>query len=140
MNEERLCQRLMHEEGLRLKPYKDTVGKTTIGYGRNIEDVGISREEAEMLLRNDIMRAMKAARQLVTNFGCLTSLRQEVLIEMAFNLGTAGVGKFVKMIKAVEANDYAEAAKQIVTSKAARQHEEWGNPRYQQLARKMFEG
>ena len=40
------------------KPYKDTVGKLTIGVGRNLDDVGIGEEEAEVLLRNDIKDAV----------------------------------------------------------------------------------
>ena len=47
---------LKRHEGLRLKPYQDTIGKLTIGYGRNLDDRGISKEEAEYLLRNDISR------------------------------------------------------------------------------------
>lgn len=140
MNLDRLTLRLMHEEGLRLKPYKDTVGKTTIGYGRNLDDVGVTKAEAESMLRHDILRAEEGAKALVSNFGELTSLRQEVLVEMAFNLGTAGLGGFKRMIAAVEAGDYANAAREISTSKAASQHEQWGNPRYAELSRMMLLG
>ena len=48
-------------EGLRLKPYKDSVGKLTIGYGRNLDDVGISQEEAEILFSADVAQARKEA-------------------------------------------------------------------------------
>ena len=44
-------------EGLRLFPYADTVGKLTIGFGRNLTDIGISRDEADALLTNDLDRA-----------------------------------------------------------------------------------
>lgn len=46
------------DEGLRLKPYRDTVGKLTIGIGRNLDDVGISEAEAEYLLSNDLDRTI----------------------------------------------------------------------------------
>ena len=47
-------EQLMIDEGFRSKPYSDTVGKLTIGYGRNLDDVGITRNEAfQMLLLPD---------------------------------------------------------------------------------------
>lgn len=46
---------LIRHEGLKLKPYRDTVGKLTIGAGRNLNDLGISEREAMFLLDNDIM-------------------------------------------------------------------------------------
>ena len=45
---------LVRHEGLRLKPYRCTAGKLTIGVGRNLEDKGISQQEAYELLENDI--------------------------------------------------------------------------------------
>ncbi len=53
----KLIEQLKRHEGVKLKPYFCTQGKCTIGVGRNLEDVGISEEEAEMLLINDIERA-----------------------------------------------------------------------------------
>ena len=49
-----LMESLKSQEGLRCKPYKCTSGKLTIGYGRNLEDVGISQKEAEYLFENDV--------------------------------------------------------------------------------------
>lgn len=46
----RLHDMLIRHEGLRLKPYHDTVRKLTIGIGRNLDDVGITHEEALILL------------------------------------------------------------------------------------------
>ena len=43
MNWERLKNDIKRHEGFRSKPYKDTVGKTTIGYGRNLDDVASTR-------------------------------------------------------------------------------------------------
>jgi len=48
---------------LRLKPYRDSVGKLTIGVGRNLDDVGISAEEADVLLANDIAKAQAELKQ-----------------------------------------------------------------------------
>ena len=54
MNTEILIKELTRDEGMRLMPYRDTVGKLTIGVGRNLDDVGISLDEANMLLTNGI--------------------------------------------------------------------------------------
>ena len=45
------------DEGVKLKPYKDTVGKLTIGCGRNLDDIGISYTEVDYLLENDLNMA-----------------------------------------------------------------------------------
>ena len=57
----RLKDMLIRHEGLKLKPYLCTAGKLTIGVGRNIQDRGITYQEAMMLLENDI-RLIKAQR------------------------------------------------------------------------------
>ncbi|EHP39407.1 lysozyme [Cupriavidus basilensis OR16] len=58
MDRQKLLAELKRDEDLRLKPYVDTVGKTSIGIGRNLDDVGISQEEAIFLAQNDIDRTM----------------------------------------------------------------------------------
>jgi hypothetical protein len=54
-----LAELLSRFEGLRLKPYRDTVGKLTIGFGRNLEEKGISQLEAEFLLYQDIEQSIE---------------------------------------------------------------------------------
>ena len=108
-------------EGLRLKPYRDPVGKLTIGYGRNLDDIGISQSEALVLLGNDIGWATKAARRMFEKFDDLNGVRQAVLIDMAFNLGEARLGKFFKMIAAVKSGDFEKAADEMLSSKWAHQ-------------------
>ena len=93
----KLLEQLKSDEGLRLKPYKCTEGYDTIGYGRNLETNGISENEAETMLMNDICRVMNS----LNDHGLLvdhTSPRQDVLINMAFQLGVSGLLKFKKMI------------------------------------------
>ena len=41
-----IVNQLILHEGLRLKPYRCTAGKLTIGVGRNLETKGLSEEEA----------------------------------------------------------------------------------------------
>ena len=46
---------LIHQEGLKLKPYRDIRGILTIGVGRNLETSGIRESEALNMLANDIV-------------------------------------------------------------------------------------
>jgi lysozyme len=113
--------RLKLHEGLRLKPYKDTVGKLTIGYGRNLTDRGLTEVEAEFLLDNDIKghseELVKALPWLVD----LDPARQAVLVDMAFNLGVPGLLKFKNTLRAVREGRFEDAAKGMLASKWARQ-------------------
>jgi lysozyme len=121
----RLRSQLMIDEGLRLKPYVDTVGKLTIGVGRNLEDVGISHVEAMYLLENDIDRAIRDLVALFPWFSKLDPVRQTVLVNMAFNMGlgspTRGLRSFVRTLKAIEEGRYEDAAEGMLASKWARQ-------------------
>ena len=56
-NKETLIEQLMRHEGFRTKPYRCSAGKLTIGYGRNLDDKGITKAEAFMMLKNDIEEA-----------------------------------------------------------------------------------
>lgn len=102
-------------EGLRLKPYRCTAGKLSIGYGRNLDDVGITLEEAELLLKNDLEKAEKEAEKFPV-YSKLNQARKDVLIEMLFNMGYARLSKFKKMFEALEKGDYSEAANQMLDS------------------------
>lgn len=119
MNLERLKSDLVRHEGLRLKPYLDTVGKLTIGVGRNLTDNGISSEEAIYLLDNDIAERLADPRL----HGILEGhddVRQEVLINMSF-MGVEKLLGFKKMLIALRDRDYDEAANQMLDSRWARQ-------------------
>jgi lysozyme len=114
-----MVEDLVRDEGLRLKPYKDSVGKLTIGIGRNLEDVGISKQEAEDLLANDIDKAIEDAKTLVGDdfFNALGDVRQRVLVNMAFNLGRSRLRRFRRMLAAIRAGKFSNAADEMVSSR-----------------------
>ena len=68
-------------------PYQDSVGKWTIGYGRNLSDVGLSDEEAEVLLLDDISRVQRELDEALPWWRDLDPVRQAVMIDLGFNLG-----------------------------------------------------
>lgn len=135
MDRQLLRSQLERHEGLRLKPYRDTVGKLTVGYGRNLDDIGVSRDEADFMLDNDI-DMIEGQLKTVDEYQALDPLRQTVLVNMGFNLGFYGLMKFKKMWAAIAREDYAEAARQMLDSKW---HRQVGN-RAQELAQIMRTG
>lgn len=127
---------IKRHEGLRLKPYRDTVGKLTIGYGRNLEDAGLSPEEAEVLLRNDLFRCEAELREaLGETYEALSPARKAALLDMIYNLGKTRFLGFKKMIAALKAGDFARAAAEMLDSRWAAQV----GQRAQFLAEKMRE-
>jgi lysozyme len=113
--------RLKLHEGLRLKPYRDTVGKLTIGYGRNLTDRGLTEAEAEFLLDNDIKSHSEELAKALPWLVNLDPARQAVLVDMAFNLGVPGLLKFKNTLRAVREGRFEDAAKGMLASKWARQ-------------------
>jgi lysozyme len=116
-----LEEQLILHEGLCLKPYRDTVGKLTIGVGRNLDDKGISQREALLLLQEDLVDVETGLRHVLPWFARLSRIQQRVLIDMAFNLGITGLLKFKATLAAIEAGEYDRAANHMLTSKWARQ-------------------
>lgn len=112
-------------EGLRLKPYKCTAGKTTIGYGRNLDDIGINKEEADMMFDRDWDNATDYAKRLCKENGIdyerLHKDRFYVLTDMCFNLGYVGTSKFKNMLSALKNGDYNTAANEMLDSLWAKQ-------------------
>ena len=111
---------LREEEGYRRFMYLDTEGVPTIGYGRNLKDVGINPVEAEFLLRNDMQSALIAAASFPW-FDALSDLRKAVITDMIFNMGLPRFKSFKKLLRAVENRDYPVAALEMLDSKWAKQ-------------------
>ena len=103
------------DEGFRAFPYRDTMGKTTIGYGRNLSDKGISNTEANVLLDNDINEC-KLELIHFDWYNQLDKVRQEVIIELCFNIGLGSLLKFTTMIGLIEKKAYQDAATDLLNS------------------------
>jgi lysozyme len=112
---------LLRDEGIRLKPYRDTVGKLTIGVGRNLDDKGISRDEAMELLDNDITEVTLALNARLPWTTYLHGPRHAALVNLAFNMGIGGLLEFKKMLGAFKAEKWDVAAKELLDSKYATQ-------------------
>lgn len=117
----KLIDQLIRHEGYRQFLYMDTVGKRTIGIGRNLDDVGISEKEARIMLEHDIEKAWEQLEQSHPIVSVLSPKRQDVLINMTFNMGIGGVSSFKRMWKALQHADFSMAAIEMLDSKWARQ-------------------
>ncbi len=112
-----IFDQLRRDEGLRLHPYQDTVGKTTIGYGRNLTDKGISEREADFLLANDVKDFSELLDSHLPWFQAIDSVRQGAIVNMAFNMGFKHLEEFPAMLGAVAQGDWEKAAMEMLDSK-----------------------
>ena len=128
-------------EGMVLEPYRDSLGISTIGIGRNLEDrgitdteldyigktledileVGLTEEEAYYLCMNDIAIVEKELLERKPIVNQLDQVRQMCLVDMGFNMGVPRLMKFVKMWGAIEVGDFYEASEQMLDSRRAKQ-------------------
>jgi len=107
-------------EGYSSKPYLDTVGKLTIGWGHNLDYLGITVDEAEFILSNDIKRCETQ----LAKFTWYTSQPENVknaLFNMCFNMGITRLLGFKRMIAALIVKDYTKASIEALDSKWATQ-------------------
>lgn len=107
-------------EGYNSHPYPDTAAKLTIGWGRNLDITGISLDEAELMLDNDIATAIKDLNPL-SWYSIQPPNTKEALVNMCFNLGIARLLQFKDLITALEQRNYALAAREVLDSKWAEQ-------------------
>lgn len=119
-----ITKQLRIDEGEVLHAYKDHLGYLTIGVGRLIDKRkggGITEDESAYLLRNDIMTRMVALDKRLPWIKKLDDARQGVLLNMAFQLGVAGLLNFRNTLAKIEAGDYDGAAANMLKSKWASQ-------------------
>ncbi len=131
-----LIRQIRLHEGERLKPYRCSAGKLTIGVGRNLDDRGITREESAMLLDNDIRLLEIELFRALPWAAALDDVRQRVLLDMAFNLGLPGLLQFKRTLEAIRTGQYQQAATMMLDSLWARQV----GQRAERLARMMATG
>ena len=122
-----LMERIKKHEGFVPKIYKDSLGFATIGYGHLVlpeeqweEGKEYSKEQLEHVFKNDFNNALAHANSLMDGMD-LDDKAREVIIEMVFQLGVGGVGKFKKMWEALRNKDYGEASFQMLDSRWAKQ-------------------
>lgn len=115
MTRDSLVNWIKKYEGFKSKIYVNKMGKFSIGYGRNLEDVGINPYEADALFLNDFERTLR----VINAHECFKEHPENVrdaIINMCFSLGISKLLKLDKMIEALKNNDYTLAAKEVLNS------------------------
>ncbi|TQF71781.1 glycoside hydrolase family protein [Pseudoalteromonas luteoviolacea] len=153
---------LFRHEGCKLTPYYCSKGRLTIGIGRNLDDNGLSADEcayldtkgvdysdiakteitediAIYLLQRDLEYIERRLPELFTNWEELSGVRQDVLRDMAFNLGIKGLSWFTRMRKAIESDNWVDATFEMLNSKWARDVGNCPGERAYTLAKMMIE-
>lgn len=125
MNDQRLRADLEHDEGKRRYAYDDKtgervkapVGHLSIGIGTNLDE-GLSDAEVTALYETRLSVAVRAASAFLPPGGwpTLDEIRQEVLVQMAFQLGESRLRKFVKLRRAIIMQHWEVAAGEMLAS------------------------
>jgi lysozyme len=121
MDKARLYEQLKLHEGKKNKPYKDTVGKLTIGIGRNLDDRGITEEEIVFLFGTDVALVEKELDKNLKWWRDMSEVRQRVLVDMCFNLGITKLLTFKNTLEAMRTKRYEDAASGMLNSLWAKQ-------------------
>lgn len=137
--DENVLRLVKEHEGLSLYAYPDSLTYWSIGYGRCIDrrkNCGITQEEAEYLLLNDLNKAESQLKHFEW-FNELDAVRQGVIIELTFNIGLSSVLKFVAMIAYIEKKDFNNASSEMLNSQWSKQV---GIDRSENMANRMRSG
>jgi len=136
MDKEKLIEQLRLHEGVEHMPYKDTVGKLTIGVGRNLDDRGLSDDEIDYILSNDIKIVENELDVWWKDWRTMDETRQRVVADMLFNMGRPTLAKFKNFLSALQEQNYERASVEMMDSNWARQVK----GRADTLARMMRDG
>lgn len=120
MNREKLAAQLTIDEGRRARIYTDTVGKLTVGVGRNISDRAFSEDEIDLMLNNDIKLVERSLDHSLPWWRQMNDARQNVLANMCF-MGIGTLLTFVNTLAAMKSGRYDAAADGMLKSKWAKQ-------------------
>ena len=121
---EKLIAMLKRHEGTETHAYECSEGKITVGVGRNLSNqggMGLSDDEIDYLLQNDIERVIKELATEYEWFNSLDDVRKDAIVDISFNLGQTRLRLFKRALAAMEAGNYKEAATEFLDSKWAKQ-------------------
>ena len=121
---DKLLAMLKRHEGVESHAYKCSEGKITVGVGRNIDSeggIGLSDEEIDFLLQNDIQRCIVELSSEYDWFADLDDTRKDAMVDIAFNLGITRLRLFKRALAAMAEGNYKQAATEFLDSKWAKQ-------------------
>lgn len=116
----KLSNQLIKHEGLKQFPYRDTVGKLTIGVGHNLDDKGLTQAQIRSILIDDLTDTVNFLNFKLPWLKDLDDVRQRAVANMTFDL----MGKildFKHMLAALQAKDWIKASDELLNSTFAKQ-------------------
>jgi lysozyme len=127
---------IKQNEGYRAKPYKDSLGIRTVGYGFNLQDQSnqalaqrlgvkfnkpLSAQDADKLFKHSVIAAEDSLRNLDPEYDNRPDGVKKALLDMSYNLGTNRLGEFEDMFTAIKSGDYKQAGFAVTKSLYASQ-------------------
>tara|TARA_Y100000296_G_C5054382_1_gene196509 strand:+ start:216 stop:638 length:423 start_codon:yes stop_codon:yes gene_type:complete len=117
---DKLIEMLKRHEGVESHAYKCSENKITIGVGRNVDKsggLGLSDDEVDYLLQNDIDRVSGELDSEYEWFAGLDDVRQDAMIDISFNLGQTRLRAFKNALAAMAKGDWRAAADEFMDSR-----------------------
>jgi len=131
MNIEALREQLKVDEGVKYEIYKDHLGYPTFGIGHLVtksdpengepDGTEISEDRVNEVFESDVATFISEAKILFPNLDDLPEVAQQVIVNMAFNMGRPRLSKFKNFIAGVNDNDWVRAAEEMMDSRWADQ-------------------
>jgi lysozyme len=104
-------------EGKRSLPYKDSLGKLTVGVGHLMKATDkvrhYSEAEIQKMFAADLENAKQIATSMFPNFRTLHKQVKLILVSLSFNLGKSGLGKFKKFVTSINDNNFKAASSHL---------------------------
>jgi len=116
MDKVQLFLDLKEDEGKRKFPYRDTVGKLSIGIGRNLTDRGLLPSEIEFLFLNDIAIVEHDLDCFLPWWRLRPETVQRALVNLCFNMGIIKLLKFKNTLRCIELGQYGAAVANLKKS------------------------
>ena len=131
MNIEALREQLKVDEGVKYEIYKDHLGYPTFGIGHLITEddpehgepdgTEISEDRVNEVFETDVAKFVSEAKILFPDLDDLPEVAQQVIVNMAFNMGRPRLSKFKNFIAGVNDRDWVRAAEEMMDSRWADQ-------------------
>ena len=131
MNIEALREQLKIDEGVKYEIYKDHLGYPTFGIGHLITEndpehgkpdgTEISEDRVNEIFETDVAKFVSEAKILFPDLDELPDVAQQVIVNMAFNMGRPRLSKFKNFIAGVNDRDWTKAAEEMMDSRWATQ-------------------
>ena len=120
----KIIEMLRKHESVETHAYECSANKITVGVGRNIDKdggIGLSNDEIDYLLANDIKRVNGELQRSFDWFNSLDQVRKDAMIDLCFNIGLPRMKGFKKALAAMDGVDYDTAALEFLDSRWAKQ-------------------